>query len=219
VRLFDTIAYEKANMTPIRFVVNWIVAPIFVVFSIACLTTASILMEIDDVKYLPAFIVLMVLFVVVIAALLVSVPFVRRREIDLECAVHDYDTTDVEDRDRYAFGFEDGSSVSLEPAGVVLFDRFFHYSNFHIAVETSSLLNRVIVRIGFTMKHGLSMAEGEDGATNGFHLELTKELVHAVDRFEIPLANREVLDALLADKRRAFEQIYLTGRVKVESLR
>ena len=210
----DLVKAERRMMNPIRFRMNYVVVPIFFTVTVTCILVGAVLISIDETRYEGAFIGIMVLVGVLMAALLASVPFVRRKEIAIELAKHDYDTSTVEDRDTYEFVFSDGSSVALEYAGVTIFDRFFHYGGFRIAVETSNMLNQVHVFLSFQLKGGCSLAEEEDGSVDGFHLELTKELLHAVDHFPIRIENRSVLDALRSDKQKAFEQIYKTGRIR-----
>jgi hypothetical protein len=211
--LKETIQYEKSRMTPIRFVVNWIIAPTFAVLTVILLGTASVLMAIDEVKYLTVFIILLSVLGFLMVAMFVSIPFVRNREIAFEVATHDYDTSALEDEERYTFAFSDGSSVILEPTGVSVFDRYFHYSSLVVTTETSTHLNRIEVFISFILKGNVSMTEENGIDIQGFHLELTKELLRAIDQFRIPLSNPEVIEVLRKDQRKAFKRIYLTRHV------
>ena len=89
-RDFVSFSEEKKEMNPIRFKMNYIIVPIFLLFMIICIAIILITLSINEEKYTPLAIVLFCAIGLFMLGLLVSIPFVRKKEIILEMGKYDF---------------------------------------------------------------------------------------------------------------------------------
>lgn len=101
--MFERIKEEKQRLNPIRRTVNYVIIPVYCATCFALLVPMICLMEIDDQKYLPVFLACVGFFVLLTAALLISIPFTRRKEVAIELENYDFDVKSAEPRDKYFF--------------------------------------------------------------------------------------------------------------------
>ncbi len=101
--MFERIKERKRRFNPIRRTVNCVIIPIYCATCFALLVPMICLMEIDDQKYLPVFLACIGLFVLLTAALLISIPFTRKKEVAIELEKYDFDAKSAEPRDKYFF--------------------------------------------------------------------------------------------------------------------
>lgn len=101
--MFERIKEEKKRLNPIRRRVNYVIIPIYCATCFAMLVPMICLMEIDDRKYLPAFLAFVGVFVLLTAALLISIPFTRKKEVTIELKNYDFDAKSARPRDEYIF--------------------------------------------------------------------------------------------------------------------
>ena len=101
--MFERIKEEKKRLNPIRRTVNHVIIPIYCAACFAMLVPMICLMEIDEQKYLPVFLALVGVFVLLTAALLISIPFTRKKEVAIELNKYDFDAKSAKPRDEYSF--------------------------------------------------------------------------------------------------------------------
>lgn len=94
---------EKGQLNPIRRIMNYVVVPIYFAAVSAIIITAICLSYIDETRYTPVFIALLCFIALITAALLISIPFVRKKEILIEAAKYDFDFQSVEKKESYTF--------------------------------------------------------------------------------------------------------------------
>lgn len=82
--LQETRAYEKSEMTPLRWKLNYVVIPCMLVFFIACVTAGAVLLERDAHKFLAAGLSLFSLGIVPLFFLLLALPLIRKKETEYE---------------------------------------------------------------------------------------------------------------------------------------
>ena len=109
-------------MSPIRRTINYVVVPIILAITVAIMTTMIVLMSIDENKYVIEFLVLFGVIILIIAALLISVPFTRKKEVAIELEKYDFDVKSAEPRDEYVFTKKD--IVATFPLSSSPFDDF-----------------------------------------------------------------------------------------------
>lgn len=194
---------EKQYMNPIRFRINYRVVPAFGIFCLLCIGISLVLMEIDEAKYSGVFIVLLALVGVASVALMVSVPKTRGWEISAE--LKRYDLTKGTIPEGIEFTLEqEGMKLVFRQDGLELDGRFYWYNQVAPKFVTSNRFNRIWLAVQF----------GTDPIHSVF-LPLSPEVIALVDRFSIPIGNREQYDFLLGHKELCFDQIYKTGTIHV----
>ncbi|MBS1399858.1 MAG: hypothetical protein HPZ86_03570 [Clostridia bacterium] len=83
-KLKEIIAYEKSEMTPLRFKINYIVIPCLFVWAILCIASGVALMMADEKAFVVPFLVLLGAGLFPLLALLAATPLIRRREAEYE---------------------------------------------------------------------------------------------------------------------------------------
>ena len=194
---------EKRYMNPIRYRINYRIVPGYLIFCALCLTLGLVLMEIDNRKFLPAFLLLFGLMAAATVALLSQVPKQRRKELSLELDRYDLDVADGEVQNRYVLEYE-GAELILDKNGVTYGGKFYWYSHLNPGLVTTNRFNRVWLAIQF----------GDDPLRSLF-VPLSPELLRAVRNLPVPLVNPEMLEFLLSHKENVFAQIYSTGTFRV----
>jgi len=194
---------EKRYMNPIRFRTNYRIVPAYAVFCAVCLILVLILMEIDDKKFLPVFLLLFGLMAAVTVWLLRQVPATRKAEIEAELARYDFDAEDISEQTAYDF-CDEGLWLTLDANGMTVDGKFFWYGHLKPELVTTNRFNRVWIAVRF----------GRD-PIHAVYLPLSGTLVHAIHTLPVPLENRERLEFLLTHKENVFAQIYATGTFRV----
>lgn len=120
--MFEIIKEEKKRLNPIRRKINYIITPIYCAVCLAFLVPTICLMTIDDKKYLPVFLAFIGVFVLLTAAMLISIPFVRKKEVAIELPKYDLDIESAEPRDEYIF--TQSNIVATFPISSSPFDEF-----------------------------------------------------------------------------------------------
>jgi len=209
----DRIRNEKQHMNKIRFIMNHVIVPIYIFITIVSMALGGILMETDEAKYTPVFIGIMIGYGLLSLALLVSVPFMRKKELRIELANVDYDTLSVEDKKEYEFLDSYQMKVMLSAPGVVIDDVLYKYERFNIGVATSNYLLRIAIYLHFSFR------DEDEKYGFEFSIPVTKELLYAVRKFNIDMVNKEDFDFIVYNKEKAFHQIFKYGYVKKHDLR
>ena len=83
-KLKEIIAYEKSEMTPLRFKINYIVIPCLFIWEILCIASGVALMMADEKAFVVPFLVLLGAGLFPLLALLAATPLIRRREAEYE---------------------------------------------------------------------------------------------------------------------------------------
>lgn len=194
---------EKHYMNPVRYRINYRIMPCYALFCAICLTAGIILMRIDDARFAPLFVGLIVLIGGASAWILLTVPKTRKMELALEMERYDFDISDVPEQNSYLIVYE-GAEITFSSGGLMVDGTFFWYSRLNPRLVTSNRFNRVWVAIQF----------GNDPVKSLF-VPVSPMLVRAVENLDIPLQNREKFDYLLANKENAFAQIYKYGTFQI----
>lgn len=194
---------EKHYMNPARYRINYRIMPCYALFCAICLVAGIVVMSIDDVRFMPLFIGLLVLIGIASAWLLTVVPKTRKMELAMELERYDFDISDVPEQTRYTIVYE-GAEVTFSSGGLKVDGTFFWYNRLNPRLVTSNRFNRVWVAIQF----------GNDPVKSLF-VPISPVLIRAVVNVDIPLQNREEFNYLLANKENAFAQIYKYGTFQV----
>ncbi len=198
----EKIAQEKQEMNRIRFAMDYLVLPAYILAIILLMGGMGVLMSIDPARFEPAAIALVVLFALVTVLLLASVPYVRKKEIALEMARYDLSIAPENRKDAYVF-LTDGAEMRFDETGMSVGDDFFRYPNLLAELSTSGRSRRVHLGIMFYTKF-----ERE------FEIPLCPDTLALLDRFQIKLENDEDLRCLLQHKRQAFQDVLAYGIVR-----
>lgn len=200
--LRELMEYEKRGMNRIRFVMNNRIVPVFVAVEILLIAAAAILLDTDEARFTTLGIVLFSLVGLLMILMLISVPFVRNREIDLELARYDFTVLPEHYKDVYEF-FVDGQKIRFDETGVIVDDDCFTYQNLKGELSTSGRLMRVHLGFKFFTEFDRYL-----------EIPFCPESLALIERFQIKLENAGDLAYLLENKRQAFLDIYTYSIVR-----
>jgi hypothetical protein len=125
----DLMLEEKKEMNPIRFKMNYIIVPIFLLFMIICIAIILITLSINEEKYTPLAIVLFCSIGLFMLGLLVSIPFVRKKEIILELGKYDF-SLDNCNIDFYSIKSIEGEKFIFKKTGITIKGIEYPYDSF-----------------------------------------------------------------------------------------
>lgn len=190
---------DSAKMLPWDFVMLYVILPIYSVVSIVLLSYCSIFIEED--KNLRSGLLCLGAFILISAMLLVIDYFFYKKTINVELERYNFDTSDIEELEMYEFYYANGSSLKFDKNGMYINDELFYYSDMSKLVLTSNYRRRIGIYIQFYVSEEQCIALSLD---EGLTLKILESL-------NIQLDNMNVLEYILSNKRKAFEQIYRKG--------
>ncbi len=199
-RMKDLIKNDKIWMLPWDFAASYIVTPIYLAVFLALTAAFGVFMELDSQRYLTHGLICLGVIAVLTAAMLVSVPVLRRKTLNYELNRYDFDFSSEETLEIYDFSGED-HLWKFDKTGMYLDGELYEYSRLQMRLETFNRGRRVHLWLMFS--------QGEDGLA----LPVNPKTLKMLEHFEIKLENEEELRYILANKRKAFRQIYSTGCV------
>ncbi len=195
----EILAFEKSVVPPIRYKVNYIIVPVYILLSLGIFTAFGILMELDEVRYLPYGLGLMGLFVLITIALLISVPLVRRKEVLYSLGFYNFDETQSEEQDMYDYS-TDEHKVVFDKYGMNVNDNLFWYNHMNVFVETERYMHRIFVSVVFCVDENFYC-----------HIPLSGTSIRMIKQFGIRITNPHVLKSIIDNPYKAFETIYTKG--------
>lgn len=198
----DLMAYEKRGMNRIRFIVNNRIVPAYFASLILIIAIIAIIMSIDEVRFEGVTVGLLAIFGLMSIALLISVPIVRNKEIDLELARYDFTILPEHYKNVYEF-FVDGQKIRFDEVGVIVDEDSFAYQNLKGELSTSGRLMRVHLGFEFFTEFDRYL-----------EIPFCPESLAMIERFQIKLENASDLEYLLKNKRQAFLDIYTYSIVR-----
>ncbi|MBQ7875417.1 MAG: hypothetical protein IJ306_09750 [Oscillospiraceae bacterium] len=197
--LKEIVALEKNRMLPLNFFVDYILVPLYAVISISLMVAFAVMMETDDEKYLVQGLICLVLFVVISAIFLASVPFIRKKAIKSELDRYDFDASKIEECEVWDYSTEE-FSLKFDKNGMYVNDELFYYSHLRKTVLTSNRYKRVGIYLCFAGKLLVTMP-------------VNPKTLKMLECLEIELDNEYVLDYIISNKKDAFEEIYKRGNI------
>lgn len=190
---------DSAKMLPWDFVMLYVILPVYSVVSIALLSYCSIFIEED--KNLRSGLLCLGAFILISAMLLVIDYFFYKKTINVELERYNFDTSNIEELEMYEFYYADGLSLKFDKNGMYINDELFYYSDMSKLVLTSNYRRRIGIYIQFYVSEEQCIALSLDE-------RLTLKILESLN---IQLDNMNVLEYILSNKRKAFEQIYRKG--------
>ena len=212
----DLVKSDKHNKT--RFIINYILTPIWFFIFFVCLTMILIFMtSADKDDYLIVSIILAAVIVVLIVGAMIGMPLLKKKELNEEIQRYDFDEYDkVVDCGSYNFFYnmvnlstneesnthllDNGEIIEFNRSGVVLQDKLVPYDDLVFFISTSNKLGRVKVTVQFSI----------DGK-NMIEILLNKEMAFVLKNYNVQLEDDGDLDYLLNNKAEAIKEIYNTG--------
>ena len=201
--LIALIRYEKERMLPLNFATSYIITPLYVVCSIALLAAFGTLMAKGSDRYLTPAMLCLAGMVLLSVALLMLVPYVRKKAIVHETERYDFDVDQIEDRNEWDFSDGEHRTV-FNRYGLDLDGTLHYYNHIRKAVVTDNRCQRVNIALLFVI----------DEDTCG-SVPLTAATLKVLRQFDIRLINQDTLDYIINHKEEAFRQIYMKGTVTV----
>ena len=190
VGLKEIVAYEKTQMLPLNFTVSYILTPIYAVVCFLLIGAFTVLMEIDDEKYLVHGLLCLGAMIVISIAFLSCVPLVRQKAIKGELERYDFDTSKEDALEIYDFSTEE-FSLKFDKHGMYVNDELFYYNHLNKNVVTSNYLKRVGVYLQFAL-------DEEHRVT----LWVNPTTLKMLESLEIKLDNRHILIILFQTKKK-----------------
>ncbi len=203
IRVKDWVAYEKAKMHPLTFVMSYIVTPAYLMITLFLLGAFAVFMEIDDHKYLVHGLFCLGAFVLISILLLVAVPLVRNKVISAELKRYHFDTSKEIPLDQYDFSMDD-ISLKFDKHGMYFNGRLFYYHHLLKTVVTTNDCKRIGIYLEFALTKEQSVM-----------LYVNPTTLKMLECFEIKLDNQHILDDIISNPRKAFQKIYTRGAVHV----
>lgn len=204
--LLNTFKQEKQEMNKIRAIANYTVVPIVLVVTVIILTTICITMEINEEKYTVLSIVLFSMLGLIYALLLLSVPFIRKKEIEIELSKYNFD---IEDDVKEEYIVESSSSpLIFTKDGLYFENNHYKYEDLYLQLMTSNYLLKITIKVYINAKKCNSFIKPH------WNMTLDKELVNAILKYDIKLENYDKFIYIINNKEDAFKQIYRYGYVK-----
>ena len=197
---------EKKQMNKIRAIANYTVVPIVLVVTVIILTTICITMEINEEKYTVLSIILFSILGLIYALLLISVPFIRKKEIEIELSKYNFD---IEDNVKEEYIVESSSSqVIFKKDGLYFENNHYKYEDLYLQLMTSNYLLKITIKVYINAKNSNSFIKPH------WNMTLDKELVNAIIKYDIKLENYDKFIYIINNKEDAFKQIYRYGYIK-----
>jgi len=141
-KLIEMIKIEKAHMNKVRFIVNYVIVPIYWLVMAICLIIISIFMIIDEIKYTPLAIFLFCFLGLISILLLFSVRPTRNLEIKIEMSKYIFDDMNITPKSEYLYEIEEKIFL-FNKMGVYYNELFYWYGNVPVCVVTSNKLNLI----------------------------------------------------------------------------
>lgn len=200
-KLNQIMKFEKSNMHKIRFIMNYRIVPGYLFACAICIVIICVVMSIDEAKYTPLAIILFSAIGLLTIVLLTTVPFVRKKEIQLEIGRYNFEEMETEPKKIYVFSDEE-MSIHFDSNGMTVMDKFFWYNHLTVRINTSNYLNRVWITILFIINEASYCT-----------IPLNGDTIHMIKEFGIKLENPETMEYIVHHKEDAFNRIYRTGHV------
>ena len=217
--LKEIIKEEKKNYNTLRFVINYVLVPIFLLVIAAEMVIIYVTMSIDEEKFLALTIVLIALIGAEIIVMTALIPYFRRKETEIECARLDFSFNGSDNEDIIVdchTGYYENETITFSESSLIFgyFEedeiepksRCFDYADVTAEVLTSNKFLHVNIFLDLTLKSkesGISPLVSLDGKT-----------LFALRKYAIKIVNEELLNYILNNKKEAFYQILKYGEVK-----
>ena len=202
----DLMLEEKKEMNPIRFKMNYIIVPIFLLFTIMCIAIILITLSINEEKYTPLAIVLFCAIGLFMLGLLVSIPFVRKKEIILEMGKYDF-SLDNCNIDFYSIKSIEGEKFIFKKTGITIKGIEYPYDSFC----NSLIIYRYLLTVKINIEFVLLL---DNDTTIYYNIRLDNKLYNAIKKFDIEILPSGQLDYIVENTYDSFKQIYKYGYIK-----
>lgn len=227
----ENLRKEKERMTPLRRKINYLVVPIYLASVLFTLLIVTVLMIVDEQKFLPVFFVWLGVIVLSVIGFAACLPAITRKETELELESFAYlfqpaapletDSVEIEEEDILYTLTKDGIRVEVpekvllqngEYAGQV-FDEvkentfFLPWENTNIFLATSSVFRRVRIALGIFSTD----PQTEDAM---LFVPISNDVFRAVKTFGLEAYIQDgSWDYLFYNPQDAFKQILTKGRI------
>ena len=191
--------YEKAAMHPLNRLATYVLTPVYLVVSGIIIVVCTVVMEIDEKRFLPLLLILMGVFVLMSILLLACVPLIRKKVLQDEMDRYNFDFSDLPYSDVYEYCSDD-CTVRFDENGMYVEDNLFYYNHLTITVVTSNYCHRIYIAVRF--------AADEE---NYIEIHLGARVLKMIRDLQIPVQNQNTLDYILSNKTEAFKHIYNKG--------
>mgnify|MGYP000835272877 CR=1 FL=1 len=122
-----------------------------------------------------------------------------KKTINAELERYNFNTSDIKSLEIYDFSTEN-FSLKFDKNGMYIDDKLFYYSHLSKMVLTSNYCKRIEIYLQFAASEELIIT-----------IPLDDTALKMLECLEIQLDNMNVLEYILSNKRKAFEQIYRKG--------
>lgn len=206
------IKMEKEKMNPIRFKINYIYVPIYLLTIILLFGTIGILLSVDEEKYTNVSIILFALIFLSLIGLLIATPVIRKKEVKIELTKYDLSIKDekpfykIKSLDYSKFGLSRNLDVTFEKNNIRVLDKDYQYDDFYITLSTGNHLIQVEILISFILQN--------DDENLYLVFKLNNDLLNAIYNYNLKIHNKDILFYIVNNKQDAFNQILKYGRVK-----
>lgn len=204
----DLIRYEKKEMNPIRFKINYFFIPIWLAIFFLNILLIVIIDAKNDSLSLTSYILLGI-DILSLPTILSSIPFIRKKEVKLELDKYDF----VNSNGDLIYEFEDEMSVKsinkiefLEDK-ILINNNELNYENCNCMIVTNNHLLRINVNLLFEIWD-------KNCYEYNISLKLDGKLIKLINDKQIKVLNKDIYDYIIHNKEKAFYQIIKYGSIR-----
>ena len=197
----------KKEMNKIRYGLNYIVIPNFLI--ITCLLTiiTIVLLNINEEKYSPYATILFSIIGIIIIAFFLYSKITRKKEVDIEVSKFDFTIKD-DNKEEYTIHTIEDIPFILNKDGITLNSEVYSYDNLIVTIHTSNTYLKVNIFVEFLLKHSNRYLKPY------FYFKLDNDLLNAINKFNIKISNQKELDYIVNNQKQAFKKIIKYGYLK-----
>lgn len=204
----DQIRYEKKEMNPIRFKINYIFIPIWLAIFFLNILLIVIIDAKNDSLSLASYILLGI-DILSLPTILSSVPLIRKKEVKLELDKYDF----VNSNGDLIYEFEDEMSVKsinkieFFEDKILINNNELNYENCNCMIVTNNHLLRININLLFEIWD-------KNCYEYNVSLKLDGKLIKLINDKQIKVLNKDTYDYIIHNKGKAFYQIIKYGYIK-----
>ena len=203
----EIILEEKREMNPIRYKMNYIVVPIYLLLMVIILTVIGVTLSINEEKYTVLAIILFSVFGLFSLGLILSTPFIKKIEVKTELEKYDF-TIHEEEKERYEITDKNGNKCILSKTGLLFNGKLYKYDDLVIDFYSTNYLRKVCLNIEFVF------VNTDDEVAPYWNVRLNNDLVNAIVKYDIDFNGKDIFNYIINNKIDAFNQIITYGYVR-----
>ena len=197
---------EKQDLNKVRTFVNYKLVPFIFLITIICFSIIIILNSIDEKKYLILSISLIVLVAIIYILLMAFLPYINKKSYQLELSRYDF-TIDERKKEEYVVYTNEKMAIIFKEDGLYVMNKYYKYDDLTFKLYSSNVSLKVNIFVYI-------FVEKINYLIIYWHLALEKELINAIEKYNIKLVNHDKYNYIINNKEEAFKAILKHGYIE-----